>query len=406
MRLTAVLLFVSAAFSSPCAQAQTGLSMKDAVARALANRPEMRAGAQRVLAGQRLQEQAKLLPNPRLYVQSEDLHASDFSFSKDAETYAYASETIEAPGRRKARIQVALQNTRSNAIRADEIKAQIAVSVRRAYWTACRASLLSKLYTEDANYFGQIVAYNDARFHEGKLAEVDLVRIKLEGERIRARAASMQLAVGRAMLNLTTTMGTTFGVWTLTEPFEELEVPETLPLHRDPSFLRPEDMQAQTAIESARANLSLQKSIGRPDTEVLAGYKKNLGPNTAIVGLQLNLPLFNRNQGEVAAAQANTHAAEEDYKAVHLRLDAELKLAEQDFAFQRDEYQKTFKPLHDRSIEISEITRAAYREGGVDLLRLLDAERLRVEAQVSWVDALESYHQSVVSLEYAEGVQP
>ena len=60
----------------------------------------------------------------------------------------------------------------------------------------------------------------------------------------------------------------------------------------------------------------------------------------------------------------------------------------------------------DQAVEISNISRAAYNEGGLDLLRLLDAERVRIEAEVSWVQALESYHQSVVSLDYAEGVQP
>lgn len=388
------------------AEAQSALSMKDAVSLALANRPELKASAQRILASQHLEAQARLLPNPRLYLQSEDLHSSDFSFSRDAETYAYASEVIEISGRRKARTEVALQDVHLNTVRADQTRAQVVVSVQRAYWTAWRAMLLSQLYAKDADYFGQIIAYNEARFREGKSAEVDLLRVKLEGERVHAVAAEMQLSVARAMLKLAIAMGYPEGEWKLTEPFETLEAPRSIPLGQDPSLLRAEDAQARAAIEAARANLSFQKSVGRPDIDVLAGYKKNLGQDTAIAGLQLNLPLFNRNQGEVAAAQADTQAAEEDYKAVHLQLTSELKLSEREFVFERDEYEKTFKPLHDQAIEISDITRAAYREGGLDLLRLLDAERLRIEAEVSWVDALESYHQSVVSLEYAEGVQP
>jgi cobalt-zinc-cadmium efflux system outer membrane protein len=46
----------------------------------------------------------------------------------------------------------------------------------------------------------------------------------------------------------------------------------------------------------------------------------------------------------------------------------------------RDQYLKTFQPLRNRAIEISDISRAAYREGGLDLIRLLDAERLRVRS--------------------------
>jgi outer membrane protein, heavy metal efflux system len=65
-----------------------------------------------------------------------------------------------------------------------------------------------------------------------------------------------------------------------------------------------------------------------------------------------------------------------------------------------------FRPLRDQAVEISDISRAAYREGGLDLLRLLDAERLRVDAQISLVRALNEFHRSVTALERAEGVQP
>ncbi len=348
------------------AEAQSALSMKDAVALALANRPELRASAQRVLASQHLEAQARLLPNPRLYLQSEDLHATDFSFSRDAKTYAHASEVIETSGRRKARTEVALQDVHLNAVRADQTRAQVVVSVQRAYWTAWRATLLSQLYAKDADYFGQVVAYNEARFREGKIAEVDLLRVKLEGERVHAVAARTQLSVARAMLNLAIAMGYPEGEWKLTEPFETLEAPRSIPVGQDPSLLRAEDAQARAAIEAARANLSFQKSVGRSDIDVLAGYKKNLGQDTAIAGLQLNLPLFNRNQGEVAAAQADTQAAEEDYKAVHLQLTSELKLAEREFDFERDEYEKTFKPLHDQAIEISDITGLDPTSGSLD----------------------------------------
>ena len=124
------------------------------------------------------------------------------------------------------------------------------------------------------------------------------------------------------------------------------------------------------------------------------------------MGLQLNLPIFDRNQGAVAAAKADTHAAEEDYAAVRQQLSSQLSISRREYELKREEYLETFKPLRDQAIEISEISRAAYQEGGLDLVRLLDAERVRVEAEVSWVQALEGYHQSVVALEYAAGVQP
>ena len=70
----------------------------------------------------------------------------------------------------------------------------------------------------------------------------------------------------------------------------------------------------------------------------------------------------------------------------------------------QEQYLQTFKPLREQAIEISNISRAAYQAGGLDLLRLLDAERARVDAELSYVRALEGFHLSVAALNYAGGV--
>ena len=194
--------------------------------------------------------------------------------------------------------------------------------------------------------------------------------------------------------------------WRLTDSFEAVDPPTPPPPGADPALLRVEGRAAHLAIDEARASLQLQKASGRPDLEALAGDKRNLGDDTALVGLQSNLPLFDRNQGAVAAAVADNRAAEQDYVAVRQRLSAQLSISQREYDIEREQYLHTFKLLRDQAVEISDISRAAYNEGGLDLVRLLDAERVRIEAEVSWVQALESYHQSVVALEYAEGVQP
>jgi outer membrane protein TolC len=279
--------------------------------------------------------------------------------------------------------------------------------VRQTYWAAQGAQFLAKLYQEDSNYFRQIIAYHEARFHEGRLAEVDLLRVRLERERVHAAEARAQLESERSMLDLEREMASPDRTdWNLTEPFEVLDPPTPAQPGADPVLSRVEGQAAHLAIDEARANLKLQKAGGRPDLEVFAGYKRNLGDDTALVGLQWNLPIFDRNQGAVAAAGADNRAAEEDYVAVRQRLSAQLSIAQREYDMAREQYLQTFKPLRDQAVEISDISRAAYNEGGLDLVRLLDAERVRIEAEVSWVQALQSYHQSVVALEYSEGVQP
>ena len=386
---------------------QTPLSLADAVSFALSHRAEIRAAADRTVAAEDQRKQAGLIPNPRIFLQSEDLGGSHFNFWRDSETFAYVGETLETSGRRAGRIATATQGLEGSRLRAEQVRFQIALRVRQTYWRALAAQFLARLYHEDGNYFRQIIAYHEARFHEGKLAEVDLLRVRLEGERVHGAEARAQLESERALLDLEREMASPDRTdWKLTEPFEALDTPATAPPGTDPVLLRVEGQAAHQAIAAARASLQLQKANGRPDLEALAGYKRNLGDDTALVGLQWNLPIFDRNQGAVAAAVADNRAAEADYAAVRQQLSAELSIARREYDLDREQYLDTFKPLRDQAVQISDITRAAYNEGGLDLVRLLDAERVRIEAEVSWVEALESYHQSVVALEYAEGVQP
>ena len=64
------------------------------------------------------------------------------------------------------------------------------------------------------------------------------------------------------------------------------------------------------------------------------------------------------------------------------------------------------QPLREHAAGIAQISAAAYAEGGTDLLRLLDAERTRLDAELTWTRGMVDYRQSIVRLEAAEGVNP
>jgi outer membrane protein, heavy metal efflux system len=401
LNLTALVLFAGA----PASIAQTRLSIKDAVSLALARRPELRASRDRVESSSGLRQQAAMRPNPRLILQTEDLRPSNLNFSEDSQSYVYASQVFEAPGKRAGRMAIADEIVARNRAQADSVRRQIVLNVRQAYWEAEAASIIRDLYAQNDDYFRQVVDYHQARFNEGKLAEVDLLRIRLERERIHAAAENANLEAQRALLRLARELSSpTNDTWTLVEEFQSLEPPATRPADEDVLSQRSEGRAALAALAEARANIEFQKANGRQDLQGLFGYKRNGPENTMIGGLQINLPVFDRNRGAIAASEADARAAEETLATLRNQITSEVAIAQREYAMRRDQYLTTFEPLRNQAIEISNISRAAYREGGLDLVRLLDAERLRVEAQISWAIALWKYHQSVAGLEYAKGV--
>jgi outer membrane protein, heavy metal efflux system len=388
----------------PC-HGQIVLSAQDAVSYALAHRPELRAANDRVTASERLRSQAGLIPNPQFLFRKEDLRTQTSPFGQNSQTYWEGEQRLETSGKRGGRIAVAQQGTNESRLQADLGRRQIVLNVRESYWKAKAAQSLAALYAQDADYFRQVIEYHEARFREGRIAEVDLLRVRLHGEQIHAAAANARLDSEKALLMLAQEMNAApNSSWVLSEDFETLEDPKPVPRGTDAVSLRTEGQLAQQAIATAEAQTRLEKANGRPDLLFTGGYKRDVDIDTPIAGVQFDLPFFNRNQGAVAAAHAEEDAARETYQATRNRLAAELALAQRELEMRREQYFQTFKPLREQAIEISNISRAAYQAGGLDLLRLLDAEHARVDAELSYVRALEGFHLSVAALNYAEGV--
>jgi outer membrane protein TolC len=78
----------------------------------------------------------------------------------------------------------------------------------------------------------------------------------------------------------------------------------------------------------------------------------------------------------------------------------------QEYQLRRDEVVDTLQPLREQATTIAEIAQAAYAQGGTDLLRLLDAERARLDAELAYVQEMVEYRQSIVNLQAAGGFAP
>jgi len=85
---------------------------------------------------------------------------------------------------------------------------------------------------------------------------------------------------------------------------------------------------------------------------------------------------------------------------------AELRTAERELENRRRQLQDLLATSRQRAAEAADIANAAYREGGADLLRLLDAQRVRIDLEVLNATTLMEYRQSIVALETAMGVNP
>jgi outer membrane protein, heavy metal efflux system len=197
----------------------------------------------------------------------------------------------------------------------------------------------------------------------------------------------------------------------------------TEPLDSNKSPISPLDIQqvlgqrvemrvANAALEEALAKAKFEDVSARPDLSVLYGYKRtelantDNGTNTALAGIQITLPIIDRNQGSRAAASAEVRRQQQLLAETQAEVSAEYYVALQEYQLRRNEVVDTLQPLQEHAATISEIAQAAYAQGGTDLLRLLDAKRSQLDAQLAYVRGMIEYQQSIVNLQNAEGVAP
>lgn len=352
--------------------------------------------------------QAGLRPNPRLYLQSEDLRPWDdnFDFSNATEDYAYIGQLFELGGKRARRLDLAKANVQQAAANQKLLNQQIAGRVAAAYWTAVTSIGIEKLLEGDLHAVDEIVRYNKERVDAGAMRGVDLIRVQIERDRLLLALEAARREAALSRIELFRQMGRT--------PDASVSLSDSLdsaaPLKTESLAAvlaaRADVAAARESVTAAEADLRLQRANGAPDLDLLGGYKRNSGYNTAYTSLQIPLPFRNRNQGEVARAEASVRLANDRLQQLELSVAADVAAAQEAYTRQQAVVQNILPDMRARAKQNLAIMDDAYRTGGVDLLRYLDAERTAFDVEVTALRTLAEFQQAGLRLQLAYGVQP
>lgn len=390
--------------------AQLKFSPSDAVKLALDRNQYLAAADTRIESAKGLAVQAGLKPNTRLFLQVENARlpvSSPFRYESETDNFAYLSRVFETGGKRLRRAELASENVKGAERNRDLQRTQVAAQVLTAYWNAVGAQRLATVLKESLDVLARTVEYHRVRVNEGALPEADLLRVQLEYQQVAINHRNAQQDARRLLQLLFREIGQ--------EPDTSVELtgnlmtldpaPEVGDL--DAAVDRRADVRVvRQATEQAQANLRLQKANAVPDPEALFGYKRTMGMNTTVAGLQINLPFHNRNQGAIAAAAADVTAAGSTLRAARTAARTEIEAALGEYRQKRELVETLLPSLGAQANETRRIADAVYREGASDLLRLLDAERVRIQAETQQVRSLIELRQAAINLQIALGLLP
>jgi outer membrane protein, heavy metal efflux system len=388
------------------------LSLAQAVDLALAGHPSIQAASARIRGTAGLQTQAGLRRNPELFVQTENWRfAGDPGFRpmQDLDFYAYLAQPVERGGKRMLRTEAARLDAQVAGLELEGLQWKIRQEVRLAFLRGLLAQKQLELMKENGQNFQQIIDYHKARVEQGAMAEADLIKVLLEQERLALSESAASLDAERARAELVRAMGipgqqTVAHLTDVPAPASNGGPPVALAALVERSHSKRIEAQvADVQLARARAEVEVQKAAAKPDWNVLFGYKRTAGFDTVLGGISVPLSVFNRNEGNIVYSLSEVDRVEHSRRAIFAQIDAEIAAALTGMRRRSAMLGQLERGMVERADESWRISLAAYQQGGADLLRLLDAQRVRNEVRLLFTRTQIEYRMSQAELENAVG---
>ncbi len=378
----------STAQPAPTVALAAPLTLADAIRRAL-EQPAVRAAGHEVAASDAAVGQAGKIPNPVLSWLREGQQAGARS------TTVQISQPIELGGKRQARIALARSEAdvarselalRRRAIRADVIA---------AWYTVLVAQDSQALAQELAGLAQRSVDVVARRVAAGKVSPIDETRARLGAvdaatELTRARA---ELDVARARLGAL--VGAAPPSTALDGAADALPAPPPRPAlqARVPGSGAVARARGQLAAQEAQAGV--ERAARVPDLTITLGSQREdepelrtAGRRQAVFGVSVPLPLFDRNDGRLAAALRRTDKARDELAAAERAAGADLDAAWTRYAAARDEATLLQRDAIPHAYSAWTLTLRGFEAGKFGFLDVLDAQRTWFQARVRRAGAL------------------
>jgi cobalt-zinc-cadmium efflux system outer membrane protein len=364
--------------------------LEQALGLAERSHPELAAARGRIDAARARALQAGLFPNPELVARMEVAPAHGNTLG-EAEYLAGVAQGLPVGGRLSAGV-------RTEELEAERLQKELAVRrleirtrVHGAFGAALYAEAASELHAETARIAEEAVRVAKVRQAAGDAPPGDVARAELEQLQARLDRDGAATARDRALLALAAAMGDPgLGLRSVSG---SLETALSLPsLETALSALGGSPVvkasEAAVAVERAREELARAQRIPDIDLEILYRRQEATRTDAFDAGLRIPLPLFDRNQGRIREAQAQTVEArararlarnelERHLRDSHLRLERAMARAR----FLREE-------ILPRTQTVLRGAEARYAGGDLSLADILPVRRERVLVRLSYLDAL------------------
>jgi cobalt-zinc-cadmium efflux system outer membrane protein len=412
--LASAVVFFLLPGATAIAQSRTLISLDQAIDLALAHNHSLKASRTLILQNQAQEITANLRPNPTLGVDTQFIpffSPQDFSGTNLNQTQQFdigLSYLFERGHKRQRRLQAARDQTAVTRTQITDAERTLAFNVGQQFVSVLLAESTLQFALEDLKGFQETVDISQAQFKAGFIGEGDFLKIKLQLLQFQTDVSSARLAKVQALVGLRQFLGYD----AVPADFDVIGDLAYQPLQTKLEDLqmralreRPDFRAAELGITAAQSQYLLAKANSKVDVTGTYDFTHVSGENTGSIFASFDLPIFNRNQGEIARTNYALAQAKEQEQSASDTVLSDVSNAYEAVRSNDDVVQLYTSGYLKQAQDSRDISEYAYKRGAASLLDFLDAQRSYRSTQLAYRQALASYMTALEQLKEALGTR-
>ena len=372
---------------------------------ALENNPTLAQSAAEVRAAAGREQQSGLYPNPTAGYQGEQIRGGD---QRGGEQGFFVSQDIVLGGKLGLNRKVREQEKRQAESEAEEQKLRVLNGVRLAYYRALAAQEMVDVRHQLEQVAQDAVSTSHQLANVGQADQPDVLQAEVENEQADLAVTMAEQNQLRVWRELAAVVGKPSLKMTRLDGRLE-EAPEDSPdlwlqaIVDDSPAVR----IAKAGVEKAEASLARARKESIPDLQLRAGMQQNRELDATSgrpIGLQgfadvgVELPLFNRNQGNVEAAKADVERSRQEVNRIQLVLRERAASLLENYSNSRMAVERYRERMLPRAQKAYDLYKTSYQQMAAAYPQVLIAQRMLFQLQTDYITALETLWTNAIAL--------
>ncbi len=361
-------------------------TLEEFVAFAERNHPKLRAARAAVEAARGKAVQARLYPNPMLAAGSPQIAGANSQWN------GFASQDIVTAGKLRLAQQAALREVQKAEYELIRARFDVLRDVRQSFYALLVAQRRVEIYTQllDIAKRSYEIGNDLAKAGEGTKADVLFWSIERDRADVRLLNSTVFIETGRRQLAAAVGLPRADVGAIEADLFQQLPAFDLKTLQE--AVVQRNALPRAAEADVARAQWALERSVVEPipNVNVLGGYQRQVDfppQQQGLMQVMVEVPLFDRNQGNIRAARADIASSRANLRSIELDLATQTAQIMANYrTAQRlvSWYEEFILP---KARETVQLTQQLYARGEVTFLSLLQAQRILTETELAFVES-------------------